>query len=155
MTGRSGGGGQHRGAHALTRDPIVVTAVAGTAVFTVAATAAAIWPGALATPVAVLDIIFFAAGCVLFIWSFLQVVGRSRHEAVSVPGTWFLTGGVAPAAVRRLLLGALAVQTVVALVTASVRPFTPLAFGVLVPTFGLGLCGLWAARHGTFPARDR
>lgn len=155
MTGRSGRGGEPPGAQGLARDPIVLAALAGTAAFTVAATAAALWPGALATPVAVLDIMFFAAGCVLFIWSFLVVVARSRHEVVSVPGTWFLTGGVAPAAVRRVLLGPLAVQTVVALVTASVRPFTPLAFGVLVPTFGLGLCGLWAARHGTFPARDR
>jgi len=27
------------------------------------------------------------------------------------------------------------------------------AFGVLVPMYGLGLCGLWASRYGTFGAR--
>ena len=59
----------------------------------------------------------------------------------------------APAAVRRKLLGATGVQVVAALVTASIRPFTSLAFGVLAPVFGLGLQCLWAARHGDFPAR--
>ena len=34
-----------------------------------------------------------------------------------------------------------------------IRPFTPLAFGILVPMLGLGLIALWGARHGTFPAR--
>ena len=71
---------------------------------------------------------------------------RSRREELSVAGL-FLLSGSAPSDVRRLLLGALAVQTAVALATASVRPFTPLAFGVLVPTFGLGLCGLEYCRR--------
>jgi hypothetical protein len=65
----------------------------------------------------------------------------------------FLLTGSAPPAVRRALLTCLGIQTVVAFATAAVRPFTPLAFGVLVPTLGLGACGLWAARHGTFPDR--
>ena len=42
---------------------------------------------------------------------------------------------------------------VVGLVTALVRPFTGLAFGVLTPVFGLGLIGLWGARLGTYPPR--
>jgi hypothetical protein len=28
------------------------------------------------------------------------------------------------------------------------------AFGILVPIFGLGLAGLWGARHGVFEARS-
>jgi hypothetical protein len=36
---------------------------------------------------------------------------------------------------------------------ASVRPFTTLAFGTLAPMLGIGINGLWAARHGRFPAR--
>jgi hypothetical protein len=28
-----------------------------------------------------------------------------------------------------------------------------MAFGFLVPVFGLGLAGLWGARYGTFAAR--
>jgi hypothetical protein len=132
--------------------PIVTLAVAGTAAFAVAATAAAVWPDALAAPVAGLDLVLFAVGVGAFVWTLLLGAGRSRYEVVSVGGLWFLAGS-APPPVRRVLLGTVAVQTVVALVTASIRPFTPLAFGILVPTFGLGLCGLWAARHGTFPPR--
>ena len=37
----------------------------------------------------------------------------------------------------------------VGLVTAGIRLYTNLAAGTLVPVFGLGLCGLWAATHGT------
>ena len=37
---------------------------------------------------------------------------------------------------------------------AGVRTFTVLAYGVLVPVYGLALCGLWGARHGWFPDRD-
>jgi hypothetical protein len=42
---------------------------------------------------------------------------------------------------------------VVAVATAAVRPFTPLAFGILVPLYGLGLAGVWAAAFGTFGPR--
>ena len=40
-----------------------------------------------------------------------------------------------------------------AVATAAARPFTPLAFGVLAPMFGLGVMGLWGAKFGTFPPR--
>jgi hypothetical protein len=36
---------------------------------------------------------------------------------------------------------------------AAARPFTALAFSVLVPMLGVGLLALWAARHGRFPAK--
>ncbi len=35
----------------------------------------------------------------------------------------------------------------------SIRLYSPLAFGFLVPVYGLGLCGLWGARYGTFEPR--
>lgn len=123
-----------------------------TALFGVAAAAAAAVPEQLATPVAVLDVVLFGAGLGAFTAALVAAAARSRHEELTVSGLFLLTGS-APAPVRRALLGALAVQTVVALATASARPFTPLAFGILVPTLGLGACGLWAARHGTFPPR--
>jgi hypothetical protein len=73
-----------------------------------------------------------------------------------VAGLYLLIGS-APRPVQVRLLVALAVPSVVAIATsvatASVRPFTPLAFGLLVPMFGLACCGLWAAYHGAFPAR--
>jgi hypothetical protein len=46
------------------------------------------------------------------------------------------------------------VQTVVGVGVAAARPFTALAFSVLVPMFGLGMMALWGARHGTFTPRD-
>ena len=58
------------------------------------------------------------------------------------------------------MLGALAVQVVVAVATTFSRLEGPdgkagssLALGFLVPMFGFGLNGLWAAYHGDFPPR--
>jgi len=131
---------------------IVTGTVVATAAFTVAALAAAAVPARLGTPVAVLDLVLFVVGLVVFTVALLRAAARSRHEELSVAGL-FLLSGSAPARVRRALLGCLTTQTVVAFATAAIRPFTPLAFGVLVPTLGLAACGLWAARHGTFPSK--
>ena len=55
---------------------------------------------------------------------------------------------------------ALAVQVVAALVGASVgvvglqhNELNALAFGVLVPMFGIGMNGAWAARYGSYGPR--
>lgn len=96
----------------------------------------------------------FAAGTVAFTAAFAMAVRRSRAEEIVVPSLFFLQGS-APAPVRRLLFGSLAVEVVAAFVTAGVRPNTSLAFGILAPMYGLGLAGLWAARHGRFPSRAR
>jgi hypothetical protein len=45
------------------------------------------------------------------------------------------------------------VTTVIGLVTVPADVTNPVAFGVLVPIYGLGLAGLWGARHGHFAAR--
>lgn len=126
---------------------------AGTAVFTATAVAAAIAPSGMKPVALAVAVALFAGGCGVFLWAFLLVAGRSRTETVELAHVWFLTGPSTPPEVRRSLLGALAVQVVVGLATAAARPYTSLAAGVLVPMWGLGLCGLWAARHATFPAR--
>ncbi len=127
----------------------------GTAVFTVLAVGAAIVPDALAPASAVVDLVLFAVGILAFCWSLLRAADRSREEELSVAGLWFLAGGSAPRAVQRDLLVPLGIQIVVGVATAAVRPFTPLAFGILVPLFGLGLCGVWGAAFGSFgPRRD-
>jgi hypothetical protein len=36
---------------------------------------------------------------------------------------------------------------------APVEADNPLAFGILTPLYGLGIAGLWGARHGTFAPR--
>ena len=134
-------------------DAIVTAAWAGTVLFVAGAVAGAVAPDSLGVVSAGIDLALFAVGCVAFLAAFARVVGRSRTEEISVVGVYFLAAGAAPGSVRTRLLGALAVEVVVAVATAAVRPYTELAFGVLVPVYGLGLIGLWASRHGTFPPR--
>ncbi len=128
---------------------------AGTALFTVLAVGAALAPDALASASAVLDLVLFAVGFFAFCWSLLRAADRSRTEELSVAGVWFLAGGSAPRGVQRAMLVPLALQVVVGVATAAARPFTTLAFGILVPLYGLGLCGVWAAAFGTFGPRRR
>jgi|EndMetStandDraft_3_1072993.scaffolds.fasta_scaffold311329_2 hypothetical protein len=128
----------------------------GTGVFVATAVAGALSEGVLRSVAAVVAFVLFAVGIVLFFAAYARAVSRSRFDAVNVGGVYLLLG-TAPGAVQLRLLGALALQLVVAVATAaataSVRPFTPLAFGLLVPMFGLACCGLWGAYHGAFPAR--
>lgn len=145
------GSGDDRGS--APGDTVIQLSWALTAVFTVAAVAATIAPGSLGRPIAVLDAVLFAAGVVAFGGAYLRAIGRSRYEKVTVMGVFFLSGS-APPDVRRSLLGALAVQSLVAVTTATIRLYTPVAFGVLVPVLGLGLTGWWGSRYGTFPPRE-
>lgn len=114
---------------------------------------------ALATAITSIDIValvlamtLFLAGTAIFFAAFFKAVGRSREEQIGVMNLFFLDHS-APKAIKRSLLGALATQIAIAAATAAARPNTSLAFGVLVPVYGLSLAGLWGARHGTFPAR--
>lgn len=138
----------------VTGDRIVAASWWGTAALAATAVPAALAPDAVGPVAQAVAVVLFAAGIVVFLWAYAVAVGRSRAEELSVVGIWFLSGS-APTAVRRHLLGALAVQVAVGVTTASVRPFTSLAFGVLAPLYGLGLAGLWAARHGRFQLRPR
>lgn len=131
---------------------LVRASAAGTAVFVVAAVLATLAPGDLGDAFAVLSLGLFGVGTVAFIWAFLVAVNRSRVELIGVGGLYFLAG-CAPTAVQRAMMASLGVEVVVALVAASIRPYTAVAFGILVPMYGLGLAGLWGARHGTFPPR--
>ena len=127
---------------------------AGTAVFVAAAAAGAADPDPFESAVTLVAVVLFAVGVVAFLWAFFRAAGRSRTEELSVAGVWFLSGS-APPGVRRALLSSFAVQVVVSVAAASIRPFTEVAFGVLVPVYGLGLSGAWGAAHGTFPPRER
>ena len=91
----------------------------------------------------------FAASLVVWTYAFgLAVVRTTRGDDVTVPGLFFLSAGAAPRAVRRHLMGSLAVSVAVAIATVKANPFS-----ALVPMLALGLPGLWGARHGTFPPR--
>ena len=135
-----------------TEDPLIRASLIGTAAFVAVAAAAVVLPDTLAVAMVVVSLLLFAAGCVAFVLTLLRAAERSRREAVTLPGIWWLSGS-APTPVRRLLIGSFLVEVLVAFGAASVRPFTGLAFGILAPIYGLGLLGLWGARHGTFGPR--
>jgi hypothetical protein len=133
---------------------IIAFAWQTTAVFTITAVVAAISTSSFLRVVALtVALVLFGIGMIVFLVAYLRAIGRSRYEVISVAGVYLMTGGVAPTAARGPLYAALATQIVVALATASVRPYTSLAFGVLVPLLGLALCGLWSAGCGKFPPR--
>ena len=100
-----------------------------------------------------LSLLEFLIGTLVFALAFLRAVGRSRTETIGIGGLFFAAGST-PARVRAWLMGSLVVQTVAAIVFASIRLYTPVAFGVLAPMWALGLTGLWVAGHGTFPPRE-
>ena len=132
---------------------IVPAALAGTTVFAVVSIAAAVSDADAVVVIAVvIDLVLFVAGCAAFVVALLAAAARSRTDELHLPGLFWLSG-TAPFDVRIRLLGALTVEIAVALGTASARPFTGLAFGVLVPVYGLGLTGLWGARLGVFGPR--
>jgi hypothetical protein len=138
----------------IRRDRIVLLDTVGTVVFGVTAVLEVVvfehWTQVVGVAVA---LVLFAVGCAAFLAGYARAIQRSRSEEISVTGLYLLVGPAVPRPVKLRLGLLLAIQVVVALVTAGIRTFTPLAFGVLVPVFGLGLNGLWASRHGRFPPR--
>ncbi len=140
---------------------IVQANLIGTVLFSLTAIAAAVTFGGTERAIAAaVALSLFFAGIVAFAWSFWNAVQRSRTEQVAVTQLYLLLGTVAPSSVRRPMLAALGVQFAVGLATAIGRanapdgsPGTSLALGVLVPLFGFGLNGLWAAFHGEYRER--
>ena len=133
-------------------EAIINASWAGTGVYIALAVAGTIFVDAFATPTAIVSGVLFVIGCVAFFWAYAVGVARSRTDLIGIGGLFFLAGS-APKVVRYRLRLSLALEMVAALVSASIRPFTPMAFGFLVPVFGLGVCGLWGARHGIFEPR--
>jgi len=125
----------------------------GTALFTVAVLAAVLVDGTTRSVFAGFSVALFVVGCIAMLWAFVVGVDRSRRELLHVPGLFLLVGS-AGRSTQRTFLGLTLIQTVVAVIGSSIRPFTALAFGILVPMFGLGVTGLWGAIHGTFAPRQ-
>jgi hypothetical protein len=123
----------------------------GTALLTITAVGDVVTAG-LKVPAFVVAVGMFAVGTGVFVAALVIAAGRSRTEEIGMGGLFFLQG-TAPRRVQVHLLGSLAAQVVVAVATAAARPYTSLAFGILAPVYGLGLAGLWAARHGSFAPR--
>jgi hypothetical protein len=143
---------------------IVEFDLAGTAVFVVAL--------AIAVPfrthrfaqflIGGVSMLLFAIGVVTTLWAYTRALERSRTEEVGVANLYLLTGPTAPPRVKRTMSVALALQIVAAVAGAWVGvvgldkgDLNALAFGVLVPMFGIGVNGVWAARHGSYGPRVR
>lgn len=129
---------------------IVQISVVATVVFVIVQVAAVVAPrGAVAVAAVVWSLALFGVGSVLFLAAFVVAAGRSRDEHVTVAGVVWLIGST-PRPVALALRSTLAVQATVALVTAGIRPFSAVAFGILMPMFGLGCIAFSGARHGVF-----
>ncbi len=130
---------------------IITSAWVGTLVF-VATTALAVIVPSARIPVVAVDLLLFVAGSGLYLWGWGVAAGRSREDEISL---WnlILLEDVAPPAVRLRLLGAVAIQVVVAAATCWIT--AALAFGWLVPVWGVAHCEFWAARYGVFVPRPR
>ncbi len=132
-----------------------------TAVFAVLSLVAIGAYDTLATPVAIFDIAIFVVGLVAFAAALWLGASRSRDAEMDVAG-WFFLSRIAPRDVQRRLMGALAIQVVIGIGAALASHgaaisahdhASKLAFGTLVPIFGLALSGVWGARYGAFPPR--
>ena len=106
------------------------------------------------------SVALFAVGIFTSLQAYVRALDRSRVHEIGVANLYLLTGRTAPPPVKRLMLAALTVQVVMAIVAASVgvsglgeNDLNALAFAVLVPMFGIGMNGAWAARYGSFGPR--
>ena len=102
----------------------------------------------------------FAIGVATTLWAYTRALDRSRVEEVGVANLFLLTGKTAPQQVGRVMTAALVVQIAAAIAGAWIGvvgldegELNALAFGVLVPMFGIGMNGVWAARHGSYGPR--
>lgn len=129
---------------------VCTTAIVGTGAFAATQLAALAVPSGAVLAVAVgWSLTLFFAGSGAFLVALVVAAARSRDAEVTLAGLVWLSRA-APPAVSRVLRGAVIAQVLIAVISASIRPFTALAFGILVPMFGLGCNAWWAARHGTF-----
>jgi hypothetical protein len=106
------------------------------------------------------SMVLFAIGVTTTLWAYTRALDRSRVEEVGVANLYLLTSETAPKLVKRLMSAALIIQIVAAMAGAWIGvvgldkgQLNALAFGVLVPMFGIGMNGVWAARHGSYGPR--
>lgn len=140
-------------ADADTGAAIVRASYIGTAALVVTGVAAAVAPHPFEVPALVVALALFFAGTGAFIWAYFVAIGRSRTDEMSLAGIYGLAGST-PGPVRVRLFVSIAVEAAVAVGTASARLYSTLSFGILAVMWGLGMAGLWGARHGAFPPRE-
>jgi len=135
-------------------------AVVGTAVALVAGVAGLVSADVARTVLTPVSFVLAAVGIGAFVWSYASAIERSRTAEIAVSQLYLVAGDVAPPPVKRTLRWALWTQIVLALGVmvvgfARTKPqeFNWAATAIVVPLFGLGINGMWVARHGTFGPR--
>ena len=131
---------------------LLVASRAGTAVVCVAIALGAAWPDRAGVAAQVVALVLFGAGSLAYLRAYAVAVRRSRVEQVSTMAAFVGMPG-APRPVRIELRLAAGLQFAAGLTGAAVRPFGPLAFGILAGVYGMGVMALWGAGHGEFPRR--
>ncbi|MXV89373.1 MAG: hypothetical protein F4004_01660 [Acidimicrobiia bacterium] len=131
---------------------LLVASRVGTAVLCVAIVLGAAWPDRAGTAAQAVALALFGAGSLAFGRAYAVAVRRSRAEQLSTMAAFIGMPG-APRSVRTELRLAAGLQFAAGLTGAAVRPFGPLAFGILAGVYGLGVIALWGAGHGDFPSR--
>jgi hypothetical protein len=108
----------------------------------------------------VISMVLFIIGAAGCLWAYVSALERSRTDEIGVANLYLLTGPTAPRRVKRTMTVALLAQVALSLTGAIVgaadlsgNQVNALAFGILVPMFGLALNALWAVRHGQFGPR--
>ena len=97
------------------------------------------------------------------LWAYAAALERSRTDDVGVANLYLLTGTTAAPPVSATRCGAAWARrsssriagATIGVVGLDEGRLNALAFGVLVPMFGIGANGLWAARHGRYEPRRR
>lgn len=107
------------------------------------------------------DLVFAIACAVLFVGGTLLLglgmwngIQRSRVDAVTLTGLLAVTASHVPTHARNLLWLSVLLQVIIAVLFGVLRPFTPQAFGLLVPIVGLGFAALWGSRFAVFHPRE-
>lgn len=108
----------------------------------------------LRVPLVALACVAFVAGAALMAAGVVIGSARSREEFVTLGGLLLMAAPHHPPARRRLLRVLAGVQSVAGVGAAVSRPFTTVAFAVLVPMFGLGVMAWVGARDGDFDPRS-
>ncbi len=143
------------------RDLPVTSNAVGTVIFALTAIyAAAVFDTPAQWTGSITALALFTIGVFAFLWSFWNALQRSRTESIAVTQLYLLSGPAVPGRIRWTMNTLLVAQVLIALVTTLIRPNSPdgspgssLAVGFLVPMFGFGMNGLWAASHGRFEPR--
>ena len=130
----------------------MVASRAGTVALCVAVVAGVIWPSGAAVAAQVVALVLFGAGSLAFGRAYVVAVRRSRFEQVSTMAAFVQMPG-APRSLRIELRVAAGLQCVAGVTGAAIRPFGPLAFGILACVYGLGVIALWGAGYGRFAGR--